>query len=248
MTPVRFCSLTMLLVFAFNTASLLLVYLGWLFAQCFDQMLLNKRKPQKGTVLQFAFLFCFPFVFWLLKNLFFSPHGDQEHYNSLVFDPAVIIYLFLKVPEMFLRLFIWELKLSYENISITIILITLFFVLINTSLSEHYKRVANYNGVGLEIKICFIFFLIIFAATTLPYNLVQKGFGFRTKSGPPKFLVAAPAITLAVISMNALFKDNLKFNVLFLSVVLAMSTVTTLNRHIDYQIRAIKDHSLGYPP
>ena len=61
----------MLLVFAFNTASLLLVYLGWLFAQCFDQMLL-KRKPQ-GTVLQFAFLFCFPFVFWLLKNLFFHP-------------------------------------------------------------------------------------------------------------------------------------------------------------------------------
>ena len=110
LTQVRFCSLAMLLVFAFNTASLLLVYLGWLFAQCFDQIFLKKRKPQKGTVLQFAFLFCFPFVFWLLKNLFFSPHGDQENYNSLVFDLAVIIYLFLKVPEMFLRLFFWELN------------------------------------------------------------------------------------------------------------------------------------------
>ena len=76
---------------------------------------------------------------------------------------------------MFLRLFIWELKLSYENIFYHHNFNNSVFVLINTSSSEHYRELRIIIELALEIKICFIFFLIIFAATTLPYNLVQKG-------------------------------------------------------------------------
>ena len=68
-------------------------YLLSVLTRCF----LNKRKPQKGTVLQFCIFILFSVCILVIEKFtLFSPHGDQEHYNSLVFDPAVIIYLFLK--------------------------------------------------------------------------------------------------------------------------------------------------------
>lgn len=110
-----------------------------------------------------------------------------------------------------------------------------------------FHRLDSYNNskkLNNEILSCIVLFSIIFIATSLPYNLVQKGFALGLNQDRQNFLIVGPAITIAVLLLTSVFRNKRNLFVVCLSIGLAISAVTTVNRHLDYQIRAIKDEGI----
>lgn len=183
----RVISLVLFFV-AFDTASLMFYYLiPFLYVWYFEVKELIKNRAISWKNIIFGFLkyidyYCVPFVFVIVKNIFFVPYGQYEEYNSVtlsnLFDAIKNIFLW-GFQEGLFGLYNWEILRSGWMIVIVIVALILSFIICRIyknsleeeKLNRFYYLLGTLFGVG------------VFLIGLFPYAVVRGGVVATTAVG-----------------------------------------------------------------
>lgn len=142
--------------------------------------------------------FFLPFVFFIVKGIFFKPYGNYEGYNSVTLKSLLISILFsplscLKTGLYMLRSYFWQIGLASILVIIAVIVIYLFVrssQMKNESVANNFRQ----NIIMLLLG-CVVFYAGIFA-----YIVVRGGGALRTTGvGSRDMLLAGFGIGMMVI-------------------------------------------------
>jgi hypothetical protein len=228
-----------LLVFAFSTHSLLVIFYGWLIFLFYNFLVSERARFSSDQRLTIASLVLLPLIYWSFRNQFFKPYGDQALYNQIHFDIETCLILFNRTIEMLLQLAIALMNTLVQTPTIAILTTILIFCILRKSKFDFHSK-ASVREFVIHLSI----FVIIFICTALPYNLVQKGFALGLNQDRQNFLLAIPLSMLAASQFSLLAKYSKSIAFCFFCSTIAISLILVNDRLANYSARSIKDRFL----
>lgn len=225
------------LLFSFFTNSLLMFYsIIFLYIIYINRNSLKSIAAFGSLLLKNVDFLLLPFVFWIIKKIYFVPYGLYSGYNNLELRGL------LKAPTLisvsFNNSFLQVLDRSFKATSFTILLIgiilgvmMLWFIRSHSELlePEQFDRM-NYLFVA--------FGLLLFVLAVFPYNavgLIPASFDWNSRHQLLIPLGASFILYYVIQSFFEGFHFRKKFQVLFLSLLIAMFINVNIQTYVDFQ-------------
>lgn len=240
---------------SFATASILVLYCFYMMFDYFHSAEYKSRAFTFSHAYIYAqknlLLMLLPFIYWLVKSVFFPVHGLYSGYNSINLDLNQLIHVFKSFFESF---FVYGLFYNlWVNSPRSIFLISLTFVLLSIILGRNSYGSVGRISKGCKYSCCIFGSSVFILITALPYMLVNAApsFGGWNSRHYILWTVSAPVFVFAVLYI---YVDKLKemsgavsLNFIFYSSIICIVVAGIFSSnyvYLDYQVQAIKQHAV----
>lgn len=171
-----------------------------------------------------------PFLFWIMKNVYFKPVGLFKGYNQIVFN-QLILSPFLAIKSLyssFIEIIIKSFATSFAYLYILVpVMIVIFYIL--------KKRITYLPELNLKKNIKFIVLgLFLFIIALVPYYAVGLKPASQDWSSRHQLLI--PLGIAFLVYYSGLLISKFKQNILLMiySLLISIFTITNIKTNLDY--------------
>lgn len=223
------------ILFSFNTQSLLVYYVVALSYIVYWELSHGalRRHLIKKLLGYFDFIIL-PFVFWVIKSIFFSPHALYQGYNKISLKQLAItpILSLISINSSFVELFDQYLK----NVSPTLAIITAG--ILNILIIKKYRSKLNeYSHIFLLIG------ALLFLLALFPYNAVGR-IPSQVDWASRYQLLIPLGISFILVFGTSLIISSQKIRNFVYALLISIFIVTNISIYIDFQKDWYKQASL----
>lgn len=234
---------------SFTMMSLLVFYFGFLTYWFFKE---EAKQNNRETDFSFRRLVAFargrmdyillPFIFWVIKILFFEPHGNFEGQNAFHWDPLSIfknLAIFIYYP--FLQL----INAVPENVLTYPLAVLFFFFLIHGYTNKGNNQ--RNSSITPKTKGVVLFGIYLLILSVLPYVLVGKSPGVYGETITRHAWLTPLPMAILIVAIMGLKKISQKemLQRMLITAFLSSFVITSVGNYTMWQKRWIKFESIA---
>ena len=228
-----------LLVFYFGFFLILVFYIRWNWRYSSVRDAFAKIIPRR---LDYLLL---PFLYWIIKQVAFQPHGIYLGYNQIAFSPLRIIIKYIMFGKNAVYAQLNDALVNLINLPVLLFLclFATYYIYLTYSLGDKVFFKQKLRPCSL-----LLFGVVLLMLSIFPYAVVGKAPLINGWSTRYSLLIALP-MAIIMVSFGCLFFSNKKGSIskigfAFLATLVLAFNLSTITYYISWQARWIKDRSV----